>query len=426
MSKKIIIIGAGIAGLAACKRLIELGFDAKILEARDRCGGRIWIDKKTLGRPIGLGAQWIHGDEINPIAELAKKTHAASSSCNFDNSHIYDRHGQIIPREEVQTANQKLEAIIEKAQEHALGLEHDVSLATAMSGFFAAENLLPVEQDILKRRLAYFQGYMGADAELLSARHWDQEEILPGGNSFLTSTYLPILEYLEKSCPIQLNTIVKEIITRANSSEVVTENETFSADAVLLTVSLGVLKNNDIRFDPPLPENKLKAIQTLGMGLLNITALKFPHIFWDKNVTSTALTFVDNSSVSMFFHLNTLIHEPILIGYSGGNRARELEKLSDATLIANIMQNFKKVFGANIPEPDSYLNTRWSQDPFSHGSYSYIAVGATAEDYVSLSEAVSNRLFFAGEATSQKYSATTHGAYLSGIREAEKIKQTFG
>ncbi len=67
--KKIIIIGAGIAGLAACTRLQEYGFDVTILEARNRCGGRVRIDH-TLGVPVGLGAGWIHGVDNNPITQL--------------------------------------------------------------------------------------------------------------------------------------------------------------------------------------------------------------------------------------------------------------------------------------------------------------------------------------------------------------------
>jgi monoamine oxidase len=85
------------------------------------------------------------------------------------------------------------------------------------------------------------------------------------------------------------------------------------------------------------------------------------------------------------------------------------------------MSNFKEFFGKSLPSPISYVNTRWSQDPFSNGSYSYILTGASGEDYEAIAKPILNKLFFAGEATSSKYPATTHGAYLSGIREAERI-----
>ena len=92
-------------------------------------------------------------------------------------------------------------------------------------------------------------------------------------------------------------------------------------------------------------------------------------------------------------------------------------------IIKKTMLNFKKHFGFSIPDPTSYLNTRWSNDPFSYGSYSYLKVGSTDYDHDAIAKPVSNRLFFAGEATCPKYFATTHGAYLSGIREAERINK---
>ena len=67
------------------------------------------------------------------------------------------------------------------------------------------------------------------------------------------------------------------------------------------------------------------------------------------------------------------------------------------------------------------VRTQWASDPFAGGSYSYVPVGATGEEYDALAEPVGSRLFFAGEATSRDYHATVHGAYLSGLREAERI-----
>lgn len=129
--------------------------------------------------------------------------------------------------------------------------------------------------------------------------------------------------------------------------------------------------------------------------------------------------------IATFFNLHHFTKEPILVGYSGGESARQLETHSDKTVIDNVMDNFKKIFGNDLPTPEDYVNTRWSLNPFSYGSYSYLKTGASGIDYDVMAQSVANRLFFAGETTSSKYPATTHGAYLSGIREAEKIKEVF-
>lgn len=78
--------------------------------------------------------------------------------------------------------------------------------------------------------------------------------------------------------------------------------------------------------------------------------------------------------------------------------------------------------GIEVPEPIQTVCTRWGADPFSFGSYSNVAVGASGDDYDILAESVGDgRLFFAGEATTRRYPATMHGALLSGFREAANI-----
>ena len=112
---------------------------------------------------------------------------------------------------------------------------------------------------------------------------------------------------------------------------------------------------------------------------------------------------------------------PVLIGMHGGERSKKLEKISDIKLVEKIMANFSIIYGDNLPLPTFFKTTKWGQDPFSFGSYSYVPTGACGEDYKGLARSIKNILFFAGEATSVNFPATMHGAYLSGIREAEKI-----
>jgi monoamine oxidase len=417
---KIIIIGAGIAGLAACTHLKEHGFDTMILEARDRCGGRIWTEHHA-GIPFSLGASWIHGIEGNPIAQLAEKTH--TKMCAMDRSKfiIYDRNGFAIPQDEIERFNKKFDALLLKAKELAFIANKDISLSTAFSSLINKNTFSPLEQDIFKTKLLWFEGHMGAIYECLSARHWDNEEIWPGDNCYLLGSYQPIIDYLKKDCRIQLSKIVKKINLQEGNIEIVTTDETFHADAVIITVSLGVLKKNVITFNPPLPEEKQKAIECLGMGLLNLTSIKFPTCFWQREKQTMRFTQFNTLSCPLFFNLHHFIEPPILIGTQGSERAQQLENLTDSELIEITMTNFRKFFGAKIPDPEFYLQTRWSRDPFSYGSYSYIPPGASSVDYETMAKPVANQLFFAGEATSSKHSATTHGAYLSGIREAERI-----
>ncbi|MEM7242018.1 MAG: FAD-dependent oxidoreductase [Pseudomonadota bacterium] len=74
--------------------------------------------------------------------------------------------------------------------------------------------------------------------------------------------------------------------------------------------------------------------------------------------------------------------------------------------------------------PAGYIRTNWSRDPFSLGSYSYVAKGAKRRDHATLGEPIADRLFFAGEATHPEYNSTVHAAYESGVIAAETIYET--
>lgn len=423
MSKKIIVVGAGMAGLAACTQLIKDGFEAIILEARNHSGGRAYSEK-TFGFSFGYGASWIHGNENNPIALLANQSHTDMVVVDPKKFMTFGQYGPI-PPEPIEKFNKKFDLYLTKAKKFAYNNNLDISLEEALSNFVKLENFSSTELALFKSKLHFFESYIGDSYEFLSARHWDEEESWPGDNCFLTSSYQSIINELSKNCEIKLNNIVKKININKNNVEIITENNMYSADAAIVTLPLGVLKKNVVTFNPSLPANKQKAIENLGMGLFNITAIKFPFSFWPDEAHALFYTELDDLSISTFFNLHHFINVPILVGYTGGKRAKQLETFSDESVISKTINNFKKIFGGKIPEPEAYINTRWSLDPFAYGSYSYFKIGASSTDCDVLAQSVSNRLFFAGEASSSKYLATTHGAYLSGIREAKKIKDIF-
>jgi monoamine oxidase len=112
---------------------------------------------------------------------------------------------------------------------------------------------------------------------------------------------------------------------------------------------------------------------------------------------------------------------PVLLAFSAGTAGEKNELRGDAELVACLMVCLRKMYGENIPEPVGHLVTRWNQDPFSLGSYSYVPVGSKQSLRRQIGIPVENRVFFAGEATSQFFPATVHGAFLSGVRSAYEI-----
>jgi len=186
------------------------------------------------------------------------------------------------------------------------------------------------------------------------------------------------------------------------------------ADRAIVTVPLGVLKAGAIAFDPPLPGTKRQAIERLGFGLLDKVVLAFEEPFWPQSADLLGLVGTEQPVGDLVNGLS-FAGAPLLIGIRGGAAARSCEALSDREAVDEVR------VAMDAPEPTGALVTRWAADPYARGSYSFLAVGSSPADLHALAEPVGERLLFAGEATHEEFFATVHGAYMSGVREAERI-----
>ncbi|MED6139225.1 hypothetical protein PIB30_081836 [Stylosanthes scabra] len=202
----------------------------------------------------------------------------------------------------------------------------------------------------------------------------------------------------------------------------------FRGDMVLCTVPLGVLKKGSIEFVPELPQRKKDAIHRLGFGLLNKVAILFPYNFWGGNIDTFGHLTEDLSmrgEFFLFYSYSSVSGGALLVALVAGDAAIRFEMMSPVESVRRVLDILKDIYnpkGIVVPEPVQAVCTRWGKDHFAYGSYSYVAVGSSGDDYDILAESVGNgRLFFAGEATSKQYPATMHGAFLSGMREAANI-----
>ncbi|WP_308255776.1 FAD-dependent oxidoreductase [Geminocystis sp. GBBB08] len=420
--KKVIIIGAGIAGLTAARSLQNKGFEVILLEGRNRIGGRLWTSKKWKDAPVDMGASWIHGKEGNPITKLAKSANAKLFPTTYNNAIVYDTNGKVITEvrdNKLDKLQSKLEKIILKIQDN---YSQPISLQQALEKELNWQNLSEIDRIDLEYLLnTIIEHEYAADTSKLSAQYFDEGKEFDGNHLLFINGYNVVTDYLAKGLNIKLNHLVQEIRYDSQGVNIKTNQGNFKANAVIVTLPLGVLQKNIVKFSPSLPTNKIKAINSLGMGILNKLYLRFPSRFWTKNYDWIERISPKKGQWSEWVNLESALKIPILLGFNAGKFGNQIEFWKDEKIVEDAMKTLRSIFGNSIPNPQDYQLTRWNSDQFTFGSYSYYAIGSTPQHRRELGKPIGKQVYFAGEATSLDYPATVHGAYLSGLRVAEEL-----
>ncbi|XP_059636705.1 lysine-specific histone demethylase 1 homolog 3 [Cornus florida] len=487
---RIIVIGAGPAGLAAARHLQRQGFSVTVLEARSRIGGRVYTDRSSLSVPVDLGASIITGVEADVAterrpdpsslvcAQLGLELTVLNSDCP-----LYDIvSAQRVPADldegleaefnsllddmvllVAQKGEQAMKMSLEDGLEYALKRRHKVRLGrnyveselhNSADSFIGSEQisdgkisennslkeiLSPLERRVMDWHFANLEYGCAALLKNVSLPYWNQDDIyggFGGAHCMIKGGYSTVVESLGEGLCIHLNHVVTDIsyITKdcgvndnqCSKVKVSTSNgREFSGDAVLITVPLGCLKAESITFSPPLPQWKHLSIQQLGFGVLNKVVMEFSEVFWDDSVDyfgATAEGTNQRGQCFMFWNVKKTAGAPVLIALVVGKAAIDGQNMSSSDHVNHALTVLRKLFGeASVPDPVASVVTDWGRDPFSYGAYSYVAVGASGEDYDMLGRPVENCVFFAGEATCKEHPDTVGGAMMSGLREAVRI-----
>ncbi|MEN9224583.1 MAG: NAD(P)/FAD-dependent oxidoreductase [Thermostichus sp. HHBFW_bins_43] len=417
----VLVIGAGLAGLAAAKTLFQQGYSVQILEARERIGGRTWTSQAWADAPVDMGASWIHGEEGNPLTDLANSIEAELVNTSYENAVVYGPSGEELEAAE-ETKLEQWTARVEAALRAGQNQERDQPIQTTVETALNWPSLSPEERQWLNFILSTTieHQYAGSTAEL--STHWyDDADAYSGEDALLVEGYRVLVEHLATGLPIELGQVVEAIDWSGSEVVVSTTRASYRADKLVVTLPLGVLKAGQVKFTPNLPPAKQQAIQALGMGVLNKCYLRFPEVFWPETVDWIEQIPANPGEWTGWVSLVPSLGLPILLGFNAADQGRAIEAWTDPDIVAGAMATLTRLFGEDVLDPVGYQITRWHRDPFARGSYSFNAFGSTPQMREDLAESLEGRVFFAGEATERRHFATAHGAYLSGIRAAQEI-----
>lgn len=427
---RVIVIGAGMAGLAAADALRNAGVEVVVLEARDRLGGRTH-SADLGGVAVDLGASWIHTPTGNPMSEAALLAGVALEPADATNlaalSGFDALTGWLSP------ADLGFPLIYTQAFASALPQLRDAlpgaaSVADAFGPFLDSIELEAGSD--LRRRTAFAlrllaEQFESAPAEDLALAYYGDTAIeYDGTDVFPEGGYRRIVEWLAGGLDVRLAEPVTAIAADANGVTVTTELGEHAGSHAIVTLPLGVLKAGAVVFAPALPAARVAAIDAVGFGNFEKVALRYGEAFWlDAGRTNFAYLSATPMQFPYFFDLSSHVGTPALVAFASDGYAAGLRARSDGEIVAEVESILGTLFPGAPLGPTHARVTRWGSDPFTLGAYTYVALGATPGDLDALGEPHADRILFAGEHTSRTRFGYADGALATGVREAKRLLQ---
>ena len=251
--------------------------------------------------------------------------------------------------------------------------------------------------------------------------HGLDDDAVDGDEVVFPEGYDRLAAQLATGVEVRLEHVVRRVDWSAEGVTITTDQVGFTADRVVVTVPIGVLKSADLVIEPALPEPVAGAVQRLEMNAFEKVFLRFPRRFWDEGVYAIRQQGPHGAWWHSWYDLTGLHGEPTLLTFAAGPCARETRTWDDDRVADSVLTALRRLYGEAVEMPDRVHVTRWQDDPYARGSYAYMTVGSTPEDHDLLATPVGGVLHVSGEATWTEDPATVTAALMSGHRAACRI-----
>jgi monoamine oxidase len=427
--ERVVVVGAGIAGLTVANALEHAGVDCVVLEARDRIGGRLHtID--LAGAAADLGGSWIHHPVGNPMRTFADQAGVACHS--GDPLPMLTGHDLAEGRRLSPAEVQKGLVLVDEAFPAALDRLRadagpDRTAAEAVSAFLAEAGLPPDEERRARQALRAAIEADAADLWDRESMRWLWHEIEYDGDLFgdlPDGGYVTLVEQMAAGLDVRLGVDVQEVAV-SGTQEVRTRSaggQMQVGSHVVVTVPLGVLKRDRPRFAPGLPKDRLAAIERLGFGRYEKVVLRFDRPFWREAGLSHLMLYpadADLPAIWVFDH-DAFDGQPVLACHVFSSLSGHVLDGSRDDAVDWVLGMLAAAAGG-CPVPTDVAVTGWANDPYTSGAYTHVPPGAEPADADLLGEPLAGRLLFAGEHTQSARLGYADGAMSSGIREAKRL-----
>ncbi|MEO6002018.1 MAG: NAD(P)/FAD-dependent oxidoreductase [Opitutus sp.] len=422
----VIVLGGGVAGLEAARKLGEAGRRVLLLEGRTRLGGRVWTQAlKGWPEPIELGAEFVHGG--NPLMKTRVQD-AAIGISPVPEQHWWVENGT---RRQMPGTWEKIDAVMKR-----IGPRFRGSFADWLNG--PGATVSSPDRELAE---TFVRGFQGAPTEEMSAHTLFEATKEEEEQSRLNGGYGRFIAYLADALPrdrveVRLGQVAHRVEWRQDGVTVVAGRSQWRAKVLLVTVPLGVLRapagaKGAIRFDPPLKDKERvwAAVET-GEALRVIFRLRAD--VWQRGVMPKELRARSGRAFG-FLHSKEKFFPvwwseapaPIIVGWTGGPAVRKLAGQSRSRIFREAKRTLARLLDCAEPSLDRLVVDQqthdWTADPLTRGAYSFSKAGN--EDVPkALARPIDDVLFFAGEATADPLElGTVHGALASGARAAKEI-----